>query len=518
MITEKWFLVTNTENLKYYFDCNMIVERQAFEKDSYLIDIQAKRPIGHIVISAQSNLSEALKEATTEDPNLVACLLEIDLQVIKCNTAYARHMDGAYHLVSTEMLESLLIDELLIPSPLPIGVIKSIVLKDAKNKNYCDKDFSFSFGPFSKNFFSCNAKLFKDDKRPGLLSSPGPDLLAAGIIPGTGLQNVPPIEIDYSRAFSFGGALSLTYYQTKNGRKSCDLFKYLIDEVNLETSSYEYLSSLKNWIHNPHPISDLDVFFKQILDISSTESDFGTIQHYLLQYFENKNEIPERFHKVSGLAERLRQIVERTYGGDLNSFFKKLIEYFESKDSGSSKPYLLISMIFIRDHIETALKFYHEDFTEEDYFLIATFYGLFRGVRQTPTKIRKIVHLREWVSHQMVQFLSKRIGSHVKFSREPKLPILIHEKHIKTTSSVKAQDKLQILLSHLKINENESLVWLLQTKDEYTVKGGTIIFSNRPKLTAEIRHEYLEKAIQLNTIKLEKELCDFNKLLEILEN
>lgn len=519
MSTEKWFLVTNTENLEYYFDCNMIVESQAFEKNSYVCDIQAKRPIGYLVISAQSNLSEAIKEATTEDPNLIACLIEIDLQVINLKTAYARDLNGSYRLVSSEMLEDLSIDELLIPSPLPISVIKSIVLRDVKIKNEYEKNISSSFGQFSKNYFLHNSKLFEAKKKSDLSAALSQDLLTTDVSPAinTGLQDIPAILIDYQKAFSLGGALSLAYYQTKNGRKSCDLFKYLINDDNSATSTNEHLSSLKNWVNNPNPSSDLDLFFKQILDISSTESDFGTIQYYLLQYFENKNETPEKYSKVSGLAKRLRQIIEKTYDGDLNSYFKKLINHYESEGIGNSKPYLLISMIFIRDHIETALKFYHEDFTEDDYFLIATFYGLFRGIKRTPTRIRQILHLRDWVSHQMAQFLSKQIGSQVQFIKTPQPPILIHEKHIKTTTNTKAQDKLQTLLSHLKINENDVLIWLLNTKGEYTVKGSTISFSTRPKLTADIQHDRLEKAIQLNTIKLENELCDINRLLEILE-
>lgn len=519
MSKDKWFLVTNTENLEYYFDCNMLVEIQAFGKNSYVRDIQAKRPIGYIIISAQSNLSEAIKEATSEDPNLIACLIEIDLHGIKFNKAYARELNGFYRSVSCEKLEELSIDELLIPSPLPISIIKNIVLKDVKDKNHCEKNISSSFGKFSKNYFLHNSKLFETKKKLGLPDELGQDLLSTGVIPAVnnGLQDIQPIFIDYQRAFSVGGALSLAYYQTKNGRKSCDLFKYLVNEDNSVTSTNEHLSSLKNWVYKPHPSSDLDLFFKQVLDISSAESDFGTIQHYLLQYFENKNETPEKYSKVSGLAKRLRQIIEKTYDGDLNSYFRKLINHYESEGMSNSKPYLLISMIFIRDHIETALKFYHEDFTEDDYFLIATFYGLFRGIKRVPTRIREILHLRDWVSHQMAQFLSNQIGSQVQFTKTPESLILIHEKHIKTTTNTKAQDKLQRLLSHLKINEDDVLIWLLNTKGEYTVKGSTISFASRPKLTADIQHDLLEKAIQLNTIKLENELCEINRLLEILE-
>lgn len=512
MSTTKWFLVTNTENLKYYFDCNMIVERQAFQGNSYLCDIQSQRPKGYITICSQSNFSEALELAVSEDSNLNACMAEIELKSITSNAVYARNKHGLYELISLDQTDNPDLDELLLPAPLPIGAIKNVVLKDSKTSGSLKGEFERQFGEFPTKFFLNNSKQFNQNKPPATSAGFVSDMYSSG----NNLQDISDITIDYQKAFAYGGALSLAYYQTKNGRLSGNLFKQLLESDSSESSN-KHLSSLKSWVTDTESLNDLDLFFNRVLDITASEGDFGTIQHDLLNAFEHKEGIPEAYLKVSGLAKRLRQIVERTYEDDLDTYFAKLISHYENEEAGSSKPYLLISMVFIRDHIETALKFYHEDFSEEDYFLIATFYGLFRGVKRIPQVIRSVSGLREWVSHQMVSLLHRRTGDRLELIKGPSQPPLLFEKFIKYSTNPKAQDNLQQFVSYIGLDEGDVLSWVLNTKDEYIVKGNAIKFSSRPKLTAQVDYEDLERMMQIATIKDVKELFNFNKVLSIFK-
>ncbi len=514
MSTTKWFLVTNTENLKYYFDCNMIVERQAFEGNSYLCDIQVKRPKGYITVCSQRNLSEALDLAVSEDSNLDACVAEIDMLSISSNAIYACNSHGLYELISSDQIEKLEPNEVMLPAPLPIGAIKNIVFEDSKTSVSLKSELEQQFGEFPKKFFLANTKLFNTSVQPNMSSSLTTDMLVEGIQ----VQEISDVEVDYQKAFAYGGALSLAYYQTKNGRLSCELFKQLIDgDCDSSHSVNKHLSSLRRWVTNAESQSDLDLFLKKVLDIATSEGDFGTIHHDLLSSFEHKDGIPEAYLKVSGLAKRLRQLIERTYEGDLDTYFAKLIDHYENEEVGSSKPFLLVSMIFVRDHIETALKFYHDDFLEEDYFLIAAFYGLFRGVKRSPQVIRMVSELREWVSHQMVSLSHRATGERLELLKSPSQPPLLFQKFIKDTASPKAQDNLQKFISHMGLDEDAVLSWGLNTRGEYTVKGNTIKFSSRPKLTAQVDYENLESMMQIATIKDAKELFNFNNVLGIFK-
>lgn len=512
MSVSKWFLVTNTENLKYYFDCNMIVEMQAFEGNAYLRDIQDERPKGYITVCSQSNLSEALKLSVSEDPNLESCIAELDLSAIKSQNVYARVSEKQYEFDSLDQILRPDVDGILIPAPLPIGIIKNIALKNAKSSNLLENELVRQYGEFPPKYITQNAKLFKCDKQDLLSSNPNDVSLESC----TTLGDIYDVAIDYKKVEALGGVLSLTYYQTKNGRLSCGLFDKLI-ETNSEEPSSKTIVAFLNWLTDTNQTSELDFFFKRVLDIASSETDFGTIQHDLLNSFESKDGIPDSYAKVAGLAKRLRQLVDRTYEGDLDSYFAKLISHYESEEEGGSKPFLLISMIFVRDHIETALKFYHDSFTEEDYFLVAAFYGLFQGIKRVPERVRSIVGLRNWVSHHMVALSHKATGGRLTLLKPPVQPPLLFQKYIKDTANPKAQDNLQKFISYMGIDEQESLSWVLITKDEYRVKGNAITFSSRPKLMVKVLSEGLENSMQMKTIKDADGLFDFNKALGIFK-
>ena len=85
MTSKRWFIVTNTDNLKFFYDCGLIVDRQAFPNNSHMLDMQAERPKGFLPCFSIDNLSDALKSAKREDENLISCLVEIELKNISVN-------------------------------------------------------------------------------------------------------------------------------------------------------------------------------------------------------------------------------------------------------------------------------------------------------------------------------------------------------------------------------------------------------------------------------------------------
>lgn len=512
MSANKWFLVTNTENLKYYFDCNMIVEMQAFEGDAYLRDIQAERPKGYITLNDQTNLTDALELSVSEDPNLESCIVEVDLSGLESPSVYGRASEQQYEFGSLDQTLRSDVDEILIPAPLPISIIKTIFLKNAKASDLLKSELTRQHGGFPPKYITQNAKLFKSGKQGNLPSELDVDL-SVGCM---SLADIADITIDYKKAEALGGALSLAYYQTKNGRFSCELFNKFVGKRSEELTS-EAIIAFQNWLTDANSVSELDSFYKRVLDIASSESDFGTIQHDLLNSFESKDGIPDAYTKVAGLAKRLRQLVDRTYEGDLDTYFAKLINHYESEEEGGSKPFLLISMIFVRDHTETALKFYHESFTEEDYFLVAAFYGLFQGIKRVPERVRSVSGLRNWVSHHMVALSHKATGARVTVQKVPEQPPLMFQKYIKDTSNLKAKNNLQKFVSFMEIDEQVALSWIYTTRDEYAVKGPTLRSSVRFKETVKVNFDHFEELMRLKTIKDADELFDMNEALDIFK-
>jgi len=478
-------------------------------------DMQAERPKGLVPCFSMDNLSDALKAAKRDDENLITCLVEIELKNIKFKQIYVqtrKQKSNVFEDVREEDFTGIDAVEILLPSPIPLNYIKSIFLSDAKTQKVIAQEFGSDFGGFPAKFFNNNPKLFKDQ-----LSPKGELELDSGLpVETVKLEDIPDRNLSYTKTFSYGGALSLGFYQTKNGRLSSELFEAFANN-ELEKDECCHLRPLVSWVYGHKNESELDLLYSLIFDIIAAEDDLGTIQYDLLKFFDDKKRLPPDYSHMSGLAVRLRELVERTYKDSLDTYLSKLIEAYESNVKWSSKIFLLISMVFIRDHSETLLKFYHEQFSEEDYFLLAVFFGLMNGTGGAPLLIRKVDGLRDWVSFKMAGLMHCSYSSPIVFDKRPSSPVLIHKKYFKKSSVPKMQDALQKFCSRFEISEKKVIAWALTSKDEYNVKPGVITFSSRPSVYAEIDNKHLEELMLVKSIKETDDLFDFNEVFSMFK-
>ena len=519
MTSQRWFIVTNKDNLQFFYDCCLIVDRQAFPASSYMYDIQAERPKGFLPCFSEDNLTEALRLAKCEDENLITCLVEIELKDLRIEQLYAQARNrkkGEYESVVEEDINSLETDEVLLPSPLPLSCIKHIFLGDAKAQKSVAREFSATFGEFPPRFFNFNAKLFKEQ-------SPQPDVFPKNSDPESiqetlKLEEIPPRELNYTKSFAYGGALFLSFYQTKNGLRSSELFE-LFENENIEIDKEINLYPLISWVLTEERLNDDISFYALIFDLIAAEDDLGTVHYDLLKLFGNKDKLPSSYAHVPGFGDRLKELIERTHEDDINTYLSKLIAASESKSNPkwSSKVFLLVSLLFIRGHSETLLKFYHDRFTEEDYFLLAVFFGLAKGIRDVPSEVRKISGLRDWVSFKMSELMHRHCGRNLVLKNEPSIPISIHKKYLSKSrvSKVRDQDALQKFCKLLDIDEKEIITWALSTKDKYTVESSVITFSKRPSLYAKVNNVRLKDLMLIKTIKDSDTLIDFNAVFKI---
>lgn len=88
MSAKRWFIVTNTENLEFYFNCGLIVDKQGFSEGTYIDDVLTNAPVGYLSCFPETNLWGALKAAKIEDQNLHECLLEIEIKHIDSPAFY----------------------------------------------------------------------------------------------------------------------------------------------------------------------------------------------------------------------------------------------------------------------------------------------------------------------------------------------------------------------------------------------------------------------------------------------
>ena len=232
-MSKKWYIVTNNENLKHFINFGLIIDKQGFSDDSYIADAMDDIPIGYIPCFSEENLSLALKKSIEEDSYLESCLLEVDFDKI----AHASVWGGCIGDLDkvTDQLKSPLkniqndekINYILLPAPLPISIVKNIFLQNTEVKKDVQSAYELKFNTSNKrSIFKTRLRLFnqKENQIPSM----------EGIAESWQAEER---SIDYKKVFSYGGALGLLYYQTKNGVKSQKIFDFYREEV-LDNSTY----------------------------------------------------------------------------------------------------------------------------------------------------------------------------------------------------------------------------------------------------------------------------------------
>ena len=518
-MSKKWYIATNTENLTHFINYGLIIDKQGFA-NSYLIDAMHDVPMGYIPCFATGSLFPALERAKKEDKNLTCCLLELDIKQIgetmSCgglvqadNPIAYQQQDSIRKLANSENINCI-----LLPAPLPLSFLGKIILQDAKTmkviQNSYEKKHSAKAG-----FFKSQPNLFKEPKNRE------DDNLQLDKLESWELE---PRKINYNQVFSYGGALGLLYYQTKNGRESTEIFKKFTRLImdNYNTTSTNNISNIikpfKDYLLNSQiEKNDIDDLYKLIIDKLVNISDIGEARHFLLSALNNID-ISEKYNsKCNSLAKRLEAIVEGTIELDAKSIFESIINKAYADDMEFKFITLLITMFFLRGNVETMLKYYHADFSENHYSLLAIFFGITYGIVNIPNEIRQNYELSAWLSYKMAEYAHHIYGNSIINFKEPEKPKLIYDNFIKakTTQDYKLQNFYEWLSMDFYKREDDQkqnlVKWEVPFKGN-SENGGPITSCNRPKVFSTIEVEVLESYIQQ---KIEEDtLFDSNKIID----
>ena len=520
MSAKRWFIVTNTENLEFFLNCGLVVDKQGFSKNAYVSDIMCKRPAGYLPCLHQDNLWGALQAAKSEDENLTECMLELDVKQINAQ-AFCRTDEmeiGTYRSLNIKSeidLDSQVLSEMLLPAPLPMSCIKKIILKDASTKKSITAKYDNAYGTNDRHLVTSEAKLFKEPKQAesnlALESGDNSDE------PKPVGEQLPPRELSYDKAFSYGGALSLLYYQTKNGRQSTQIFKDFSDE-NADPEKLENIAPLLAvFFKQANECDETAQLYSQVINCIYNQGNVDEARYDVLQLLKDQEELPETYaNECTILASRLTLLIERTHPDDSDTIFEKLIKYYEDREKGRSKIFLLLTMFFVRDHSETMLKYYHSAFKEEDYCLLALFFGAVNGFISTPSVVRGVHGLSTWISFKMAEYMHRQEQSGCMNFSEPSSPFLIYDKCFKSKNiNYYESYKFYRWFSHyMDVSVNDFLDWKLEFNSEAVLKGKHFESESEPKLTAKITFELLEGLITAKTIKNADELFDFNPVID----
>lgn len=506
-MSKKWYIATNTENLKHFIDYGLIIDKQGFTGTSYVIDAMQNVPEGYIPCFSAGSLFPALEKAKEEDENLSCCLLELDVKQIaetmSCGGLVQANDSIIYQKKDSirELANSEDINCILLPAPLPFSCIKNIILQDDKTKKNIQDAYGKLFSVKNISF----KKLLNLFKRPKNIKERPPELPNI-----EGKWEVEQRKIDYSKVFSYGGALGLLYYQTKNGRESTKIFK-IFSDLFMETSindDSELLKPFKSYLLDIQASEDSIInIYKLIMDKIINTTDASIARFNVLNILKNVD-VSEKYNsKCKVLAKRLEEIIERTIEVDAKTIFESIINKAYADDIEFKTITLLITMFFLRDNLKTMLKYYHSELTETHYSLLAIFFGMSYGVVSIPSEVRKIDDLSTWLSYKMAEYAHNIDEGNTVGFKEPKKPLLLYGDIIRSepTKNHIVYSLYKWLDDKFKNKINQSLVENIQKipkkgsiENEYITSNG--LSDTRLAIKVELLEYYIQQQIKEDTL------------------
>jgi hypothetical protein len=407
MPKDRWFLPTNTENLKMILEKGLIVSREGFTNKYYTDELENYPR--HIPLFKGDAISQATMErVVSEGEHLKPCLIEIDLSKIP---SIAEQDKTTYNA------------PLLLLAPLPLSCVKQVVFKSVPAKNEFEKENELYSNLILGGLkLKEEGKLFKAIK--GGESSTQPSLFdnknketAEQPIDNANYQDQDQEAVDYSKVTAFGALLSNLFYCAKNGEISNNVFEVFKE---FSTKNKESLSEIK----------DIEYIYQYFTKDGSTSSE--SEQEICTKLVEKIIEGDDFKNDVVNLLES--EDWQEQQAQSATTKYAKKIREFEENDNRTVSEKLsqattplgkALLMLFHREDSNDLMDFKFNDrfsVSEEDYALFALLFGIRDGFSATPKFIREYEGLQHFISYKMAEYAHYLIGNDVKFKapREPK--------------------------------------------------------------------------------------------------
>ena len=382
---DRWFLPTNTDNFKMMVAQGLITSPDGFSPEKYYQDELQNYP-GFIPLFRNTIPGKTLKLIVSEQPGMIACLIEIDLSKIT-GTINTQKGDS----VAIQEIQD---DLILLPAPLPLSVIKQIIFASEKYKKELLNEQQLS-----SNFILADLKL-QSSKADQKLFKANEQLDISGGNNDSKEHN-NPLNIDYQKTYAFGGLLGNLFYFSKNGGLSNDIYKaFSTSDKQDSIKNADELCIYQYFYQNNGEGDLLYLMYQRLIEKTINGSDF---KNNIIELLES-NDWDEKLKKRTlELSQKLRD--------------------FENNDTSISNKFCmaekslerLLLMLFHRDSSEGLIDYQLDLFTEDDYVLFALLFGIRDKFIKIPEFIRAYQDLQNFLSFKMAEYAHSSNNSSIKF-------------------------------------------------------------------------------------------------------
>jgi len=369
---------------------------------------------------ADSNISKHVKSgAVTDDLFVDDAKKDYEGEIQKSNTSNIEDIQNSPQVI-------------YVPLPLPLASIKSIIFSSKALKDkFITEITSISNIPLIDLTFNIETKLFNSTSKLTIEEIKRPP--------------IPPI--DYSLVYSYGGLLTMLFYNAKNGELSNRLFHSIceLNAVNEKIDEnirwvFEYFSIDKSAQEN---VLDLH---KKLFDSLKNSKNGKEANEKLFHSLNNYDE-PKHKKRTDELISTLIDFEQLKT--------KETSAYFTSAKTLLEK-WLL--MLFFKGSSEDLIEYSSSNnsirFTEEEYLLFSMIFGIRDKFISLPKELREIQGLQRFISLKMASYAHKLRRSSIqiliKKQDEPLTLIdMFEKKEFKILFS--KQHKIDCLTSTLKL-------------------------------------------------------------------
>jgi hypothetical protein len=394
MAKDRWFIPTNTENLKMIIAQGLISNSDGFKK--YYSDV-LELVQGYIPIFKNKIEQDILTYVVREMNDLTPAIIEIDLKKI---TGIIKKVEDN-KLVNIDLKDIANVDILFIQAPLPLSVIATMIFKSKEDKNSFEED-----SKLYSNVILADLKLSSTVAEEKLFKS---NTLSGGLVNDFKKIEVDVNEINYKKVYAYGGLLLNLFYFAKNGNNSNTYYQLFL---NLDKESekqdidvYDYFKAFD--------INDTDIKKKMdygLINIAIESKDFkeDVLDFLLSDIWDERSR-----KRTEELANKLKQFE--------SNMDKTVSEQFEEAKTPLEK---ILLMLFLREDSEALMDYTLELFSESDYLNFAMMFGLRDKFIKIPKELREFNGLQNFVSLKMAEYAHHSIESDVKF-KSPSKPLTI---------------------------------------------------------------------------------------------
>ncbi|MDB4630983.1 hypothetical protein OAF61_00650 [Pseudomonadales bacterium] len=402
---KSWHMVTNQINLFYMIAAGMIMSPEGFGKKYYQDNVSIFP--GYLPVFPNQVPIASVEYAVSEKSHLLPCILNLNLSdlsgLVKVITEAGEIRDVKF---PDEVDASCQV--MLVPAPLPIRYLNSIVCRSREDKVRCEKDVAdFNNVDLTPYPIKTTAGAFKK-----LKSQVWPPVEGS----------VEPIDIDYAVPMAAGAIMGLLSNMSSFGDLAIETGKLAFspEESVSELNSHPAIAALGEWLNVGGEIETSDISQKLFWQIVSrvAASKFSLDQaspiDVAIDYLETMSgdDFDEKTRNYGkGLAKDLR--------GILGLADSTISELFDRHPKPVSRA---MTLFVLRENIEDLLEFVNPQLTEADYILAAILFAAREGWIGLTKEFRDLPGLNEAVSHRMADLSHKIAGSQLHLGVPPERP------------------------------------------------------------------------------------------------